>query len=230
MDQEGNRVSSISDAEPSVSASGVMIVDDVRIARESLKAQLAPRYGDIRCAWDLPSLLMELGDGTPSLILLNIRTPDSADVIKVAEDFAPRPKVVVYGLRDDNEDDVISCAKAGAAGLHLKSESFEHLLELVRDIEDGHPSCSHKVLAVLLGRIRGTTNADPDPVNGSLTEREAEILSLMREGLTNKQIANRLYISVHTVKNHVHNLLVKLGAQSRAEAAYIHSKSASYAS
>ena len=74
------------------------------------------------------------------------------------------------------------------------------------------------VLAVLLGRIRGTTNADPDPVNGSLTEREAEILSLMREGLTNKQIANRLHISVHTVKNHVQKILRKLGANNRAQA------------
>lgn len=221
---------SVLDSQPAASASRVMIVDDVRMACESLKVQLAPHYSDIRCAWDLPSLLMELGDGTPSLILLNHSTPDSVGILQVAGDCAPRPKVIVYGLPDDQQDDIISCAKAGAAGLHLGSESLEQLLQLIRDIENGHPSCSPKVLAVLLGRIRGKETACADPVGGSLTERETEILSLMREGLTNKQIANRLHISVHTVKNHVHNLLVKLGAQSRAEAAYMHSQSLQYAS
>jgi DNA-binding NarL/FixJ family response regulator len=189
------------------------------MAREGLAAQLALSFAEIRCAWDLPSLITELGDGTPRLILLNKGASDSAAMLDVACDLAPRPKVVVFGL---SHDDVIPCARAGASGLHLRSESFEQLLTLIRNVEDGLGSCSPEVTAILMSRIHSDATTS-EPRSGSLTARETEILRLVEEGLTNKQIATRLYVSVHTVKNHIHNLLAKLGAQSRAEATYKHS-------
>ena len=201
----------------SVSASRVLIVDDGRMARESLAVDLAPHYSDIRCAWDTPSLLSELADGTPDLILLNNVTLDSAGVLQVAADLAPSPKVIVFGLSQQQASEVISCAEAGAAGLHLRSQSFEQLLALIRDVDAGHANFSPQVSEILIGRIRADAVKRADPRRGSLTQRESEILTLMRDGLTNKQIATQLYISVYTVKNHVRNLLAKLGATSRVE-------------
>lgn len=195
-----------------------MILDDNRMIRDSLAAQLAPCFADIRWAWDLPSLLREVVADAPGLILLNNDASDSAVMLDVACDLSARPKVIVFGL---SRDDVIPCAQAGASGLHLRSESFDQLLTLIRGVENGLGSCSSEVTEILMSRIRSDATTGHPKV--SLTAREAEILRLVEQGLTNKQIATRLYVSVHTVKNHMHNLLAKLGAQSRVEAAYKYS-------
>lgn len=197
----------------------VVIVDDFRLSRECLAGQLAAHYAEIGTAWDLPSLVREVnGDGTtPTLVLLNVATQRSATLLQVALDLSPAPKVVVFGLSEDNEADVVACAEAGAAGLHMRSESFEHLLELMHEVGNGNARCSSTASAILLGRVY-TDAAGYREATGPLTARENEILALLEEGLTNKQIATRLSVTVHTVKNHVHSLLGKLGVQSRAEA------------
>ncbi len=206
------------DEKAAASASRVIIVDDMRLYRECLKSQLAPYFADIRCAWDLPSLVKEVGGEEPILILLNIGAAGSAVLLQISVDLAPKPKVIVLGLHEDNEGEVVSCAEAGAAGLHLRTESFDHLLALMRDVEDGQARCSPQVSAILLGRVYSDAAGSADSMNGALTARETEILELLEEGLTNKQIASRLCVTVYTVKNHVHSLLGKLGVQSRAEA------------
>lgn len=126
--------------------------------------------------------------------------------------------MIVYGLSEEREWEIVASAEAGAAGLHLRSESFDHLLDLMRDVENGRARCSPEVSAILLGQVYVDATGVRDPSNGVLTARETEILMLIEEGLTNKQIATRLCVTVHTVKNHVHSLLGKLGVQSRAEA------------
>ena len=202
----------------SASASRVIIIDDIRLNRECLAAQLAPHFTDIRCAWDLPSLVKEVGGEDPILILLNIGTAGSSTLLQISVDLVPKPRVIVLGLHEDHESEVVSCAEAGAAGLHLRTESLDHLLALMGDVEDGQARCSPEVSAILLGRVYSDAAGSVDPMNGALTARETEILRLLEEGLTNKQIASRLCVTVYTVKNHVHSLLGKLGVQSRAEA------------
>lgn len=196
----------------------IVIVDDFRLSRECLAGQLAAHYADIATAWDLPTMVREInGSATTSLVLLNIATKRSATLLQLALDLSPAPKVVVFGLSEDQESDVVSCAEAGAAGLHMRSESLEHLLELMHDVGNGHARCSSAASAILLGRVYSGAAGYRDSA-GPLTARENEILALLEEGLTNKQIATRLSVTVHTVKNHVHSLLGKLGVQSRAEA------------
>lgn len=197
----------------------VLIIDDGRLERECLAAQLTLSDLDVGCAWDLPSLFAAVDEVDPTVILLNIRTDDSGTLLQVSLDMDANVRVVIYGLATDREPEIVACAEAGVAGLHLRSESFDHLLTLVRDVGNGQSLCSPEVSAILLRRVYASAGQpDPDPKAALLTSREAEILALIEEGLTNQQIASRLSLTLHTVKNHVHNMLTKLGVGSRAEA------------
>ena len=200
----------------------VLIIDDGLLSRECLAAQLELNGIDVDCAWDLPSLFSATDDAAPDVILLNIRTEDSATLLQVSLDMDAGVRVVIFGLSATRESEIVACAEAGVAGLHLRSESLEHLLTLVRDVGNGQSLCSPEVSAILLRKVYSSAGQpDPDPKAGMLTSRETEILGLIEEGLSNQQIASRLSLTLHTVKNHVHNLLTKLGVASRAEAVVV---------
>jgi DNA-binding NarL/FixJ family response regulator len=202
--------------EPSVR---VVIVDDGGLNRECLFAQLVAHGVDAGCAWDLPSLFTQIDNGVPNVVLLNIDTPDGATLLQVSLDVDPNVKVIVFGLDADRESEIVACAEAGVAGLHLRSESFDHLLTLARNAGQGQAQCSAEVSAILLRRVYAfAAQANPDLRTDALTTRESEVLALIEQGLSNQQIASRLSLTVHTVKNHVHSLLTKLGVGSRADA------------
>lgn len=198
----------------------VILVDDCRINREGLAALLAGQSIEVAYAWDLPSLLQQLEDAPTNLIVLNIGTRDGFTLLQVCLDLSPRTKVIVSGLSADRESEIVFCAEAGVAGLHLRTESFDHLMTLIREAGEGPALCSTEVTAILLRRLYSTTIQNgPDGDPGLLTAREREVLALLERGLSNQQIASQLSVTLHTVKNHVHNVLTKLGAGSRAEAA-----------
>lgn len=197
----------------------LLIVDDFALNRECLANRMAPLYADVRCAQSLVSLLEQIdGAGVPDLVLLSADTRDSAKLLQIVLDLTPQPQVIVFGLSD--ERDVVRSAELGAAGLHLRSESIDHLLALMHEVGNGQPHCSPEVSAILVGQVYTSVSGSALPSSSAepLTARETEILMLLEEGLTNQQIALRLSVTVHTVKNHVHNLLNKLGVRSRAEA------------
>lgn len=199
----------------------IMIIDDFALNRDCLAAQLAEHYSHVRCAWSLPSLFRETEREMPSIVLLNFDTDNSANLLQLSLDLESAPKVVVFGLAE--EPDLVVCAEAGAAALHLRSESFDHLLDLIHAVSNGRNHCSPEASSMLLGHVYSKVGGRSitDPTNGTLTAREVEILALIEEGLTNQQIASRLSLTVHTVKNHVHSLLAKLGVGSRAEASRV---------
>lgn len=202
-----------------MSATAVVVIDDRRLNRECLAAQLRAHGVDAREAWDLPSLFGQVDAGTPDLILLNVGAADSDTLLHVSVDIGPHTKVVVYGLSIDREREIIAAAEAGVAGLHLESESLDHLLELLRTAGGGSAQCSAEVSAILMRRVYAfAAQANPDSSTDSLTARESEILGLLAQGMTNQQIATRLSVTLHTVKNHVHSVLTKLGVSSRADA------------
>lgn len=200
-------------------AGRVIVVDDGRLARECLAAQLRASGVSAAVAWDLPSLFAGIDGGRPDVILINIGTPHYTTLLPVSLDVDTATKVIVFGLSIDRESDIIASAEAGVAGLHLRTESFEHLLALLANAGRGPAQCSSEVSAILMRRVYAfATHANPDSSTGSLTSRETEILELLEQGLTNQQIASRLSVTIHTVKNHVHSLLTKLGVGSRTEA------------
>jgi DNA-binding NarL/FixJ family response regulator len=201
----------------------ILIVDDCMLYRDNLATALAangaPAAG---FAWDLPTLAAAMRETPVGVILLNIATRNSAALLAAAMAIDHRVRVVVLGVSDDDESGVIACAEAGVAGYHTRTESFEDLLVLIGKVAAGETLCSPRVSAILLRRL-STLAAQPQPAPRELvlTSREAQILGMLKMGMSNRDIAAQLCIAIHTVKNHVHSVLTKLGVSTRAEAAAV---------
>lgn len=201
--------------------SNVLIIDDCTLNRENLVAVFSDNGAKmVTVAWDLPSLFTALTAAPPGLVLLNINTRDSVVLLHAVFEVDPRTKVVVLGMADDDDDGIIACAEAGVAGYHLRNESLDDLLTVMGRVAQGEMLCSPKVSAILLRRLSSlASQREPAAKELVLTAREVQILRMLEQGLSNRDIADRLCIAVHTVKNHVHSVLTKLGVTNRAEAA-----------
>lgn len=199
----------------------LLIVDDCTLYRDYLAAVFAADGCPTpSVAWDLESLLAALTENRPSLVLVNLDTRDSVMLLRATFEICPNSKVIVLGMAEDDETGIVACAEAGVAGYHLRTDSLSDLRALIRRVSDGETSCSPRVSAILLRRLSAlATQRQPVAKDLVLTVREAQILRMLEMGLSNRDIADQLCIAIHTVKNHVHNLLTKLGVSTRAEAA-----------
>jgi DNA-binding NarL/FixJ family response regulator len=198
----------------------VLVVDDCMLFRDNLAAVIAASGAVVSVASDLPTLVTALQDTSPDIILVNIATIDSETLLDAASRTLPNVRLIVLGVSEDDEHTIVACAEAGVAGYHTRNQSFEDLLVLMAKVASGESVCSPRVSAVLLRRLSSLASArEPATKELVLTTREAQILQMLRVGMSNRDIATQLSIAVHTVKNHVHSLLSKLGVSTRAEAA-----------
>ncbi|WP_197378841.1 LuxR C-terminal-related transcriptional regulator [Mycolicibacterium mengxianglii] len=205
----------------SQSALSVLIIDDCTLFRENLAAVLAANgITAARLAWDLPSVVMAFDPADISLVLLNMSTAGSDLLLRAVMDIAPAVRVIVFGVSEQDEESIIACAEAGVAGYHMRTDSLASLITMIRNVAAGESFCPAQVSTMLLRRLTllASTPA-PAAKDLALTAREAQILKMLELGRSNRDIADHLEIAVHTVKNHVHNLLTKLGVSSRAQAA-----------
>lgn len=199
----------------------VLIVGDCTLYRDYLAAVLAS-HGAVApgVAWDLPSLVASYETTVPRVVLLDMSTRNSAMLLRQALQLSPHVRVIVMGVSEDDEPEIVACAEAGVAGYHLRSDSLKDLLVLIRKVAAGESLCSPRVSAILLRRLSAlASQRQPTAKELVLTSREIQILRLLEMGLSNRDIADQLCIAVHTVKNHVHSLLAKLGVSTRAQAA-----------
>jgi DNA-binding NarL/FixJ family response regulator len=199
----------------------ILIIDDCTLYRENLAAIIALNGMTVPSeAWDLPSLVTALRGTEPSVVLLNIETRGSALLLQASMDISPSARVIVLGASEDNESEIVACAEAGVAGYHMRTDSLEDLFVLIRRVAAGETACSPRVSAILLRRLSAlASQRQPAAKELALTTREIQILRMLELGRSNQDIATQLSIAVHTVKNHVHSLLTKLGVSTRAEAA-----------
>jgi two-component system, NarL family, nitrate/nitrite response regulator NarL len=155
------------------------------------------------------------------VILLDGRIPDGVAAVRRALAIAPGLRIVVSSVRE-TEDDIVSWAEAGVIGYIPRTVALADFVRLIVEIHSGEQLCSRRVAAGLLRRIAVTARRDPGrsalraPM---LTKREWQAAELIRNGLSDKEIARRLNISVATTKSHVHNLLSKLNVQRRTQVA-----------
>ena len=198
----------------------LVVVDDSRLYREALIQILAgePWVEAMMAEIDARGALESDAITSPRTItLLNMAMDQSFD--SLAALHRAGACVIVVGAHD-SEAEVIACAEAGAAGYLLRSDSLEHLCELIQAVARGETICSPRVAAVLLRRVAAlAAERRSESGLGLLTAREAEILALVEQGFANAEIAQRLSIQVRTVKNHVHAILGKLGVERRGQAA-----------
>jgi len=199
----------------------ILIVADVRLYRDGLAQALArvPEFQVLDSLGSL-SLAVEVVLGLePDVVLVDMASAGSHVLVREIATLAPATRVVALGI-PEVDGDVIACAEAGIAGYVSRDASLEDLIAAIQRAGRGELLCSPKVAGSMLRHIaflsagrKGVFATD------SLTGREREILRLIDQGCSNKDIARRLGIEVATVKNHVHNLLEKLQVHRRAEAA-----------
>lgn len=200
----------------------VLVVDDSRLYREGLVSLLAAELGSpcVAAADSFAVVQGRLEVSDPDVVLVNLACVDDIDVIASIRRQAPGVRVVVVGVDEADEEKVIACAEAGACGYVTRQDSLADLLAVIASVLEGGSHISPRIGSLLLGRVRQTATRRPEPHRmGSLTDREIQILRLISAGCSNQDIADQLTIELHTVKNHVHSVLTKLGARRRGEAA-----------
>ncbi|MDH6622497.1 DNA-binding NarL/FixJ family response regulator [Streptomyces sp. LBL] len=159
----------------------------------------------------------------PQVAVLDVRLPDG-DGVSVCRELRSRmPELACLMLTSfDDEEALLDSIMAGASGYVLKQIRGSDLVSAVRTVAAGQSLLDPSATAKVMARLRGERTGEPEPdALPGLTEREREILALIGEGLTNRQIGRRLYLAEKTVKNHISRLLAKLGVERRIQAAVI---------
>lgn len=196
----------------------VLVVSDSRIFREGLTQALGSHDGFDVHAVSPAGHSWTAGAAGPDVLLLDIATRASVALLRELVADLPEVPVLALGVVED-EGDVLAFAESGVSGYITRDQSVDDLARALKDVGSGGAPCSPRTARMLLRRVRTMAAERPDatPV-ANLTARERQILALMGDGLSNKQIGQRLCIELTTVKNHVHHILSKLGAGRHGEA------------
>lgn len=202
----------------------IFIVDDLRLLREGLVSLLAEQKDltVIGAEASGSKALAKIKELRPDVAVINIGLPDKGGIsmTRTLHQEAWEVKIIIFGMLDLT-DEIMGCIEAGVAGYVLKEAPFDYLVETIRAVHRGESFCSPRIVASLFSRIAEFTSEHlPNIHQGSirLTARELEIINEIAQGLSNKEIAQRLYIETQTVKNHIHNILDKLQLHTRLEA------------
>lgn len=207
----------------------VLVIEDNRLVREGLAALLnaQPDFKVIAAAEGGSAGLLQVRETKPHVVLVDatLGSHDSHRLVESVRKEVPESKVIVMDLLPARED-IIEFIKAGANGFIVKDATIEEFVKTIRSVADGADVVPASLTGTLLSHIvdqavHRSTAAVLEAVQ--MTKREREITSLIAEGLSNKEIAQRLNIATYTVKSHVHNILEKLALHSRLQiAAHAH--------
>jgi len=198
----------------------VLIAAEMRLYREGLAKALVGEPGLRVCgtAASAEQLLGECHRVDPSVVLLDMAVPGASEAAVALRLSHPGLRIVALGMH--GEDDVVACAEVGIVGYVDRDASLTDLIATVRSVANGELLCTPRIAARLMRRVGELANQPGSPREPTrLTRRELEVVALIDEGLSNKEIAQRLNIELPTVKHHVHNVIEKLGVRSRVQAA-----------
>lgn len=197
-----------------MSAIRVMIVDDHPVVREGLLGMLESEAG-LEVAGEAGSgdeAVVRAAELRPDVVLMDLRMRGGDGVSATARILADRPETRIVVLTTyENDQDIVRAVEAGAAGYLLKDTSRADLVAAIAAAARGETVLSPSVASRLVSRMRA-------PSTVALSPREAEVLSLVAEGLTNAEIGRRLFISETTVKTHMLRIFGKLGVSDRTAA------------
>ncbi len=203
----------------------IVIIDDNRHTREGLSQMIRsqPGFMILSASGDIDEAMRVVKQAKPDVVLVDfvLGSSDSLLLTRSLCSDVPETKVVVMGAVAV-QDDISEFVRAGASGFVMKTATFEELLETIRRVVNGAkvlpPELTkplfHQVTTRAVHRV-GVTSLSPV----RLTPRERQVADLIGVGLSNKEIAARLHVAVHTVKSHVHNVLGKLELHTRLEVA-----------
>jgi DNA-binding NarL/FixJ family response regulator len=203
----------------------VLIADDQRVVREGLAMVLGllPDVEVVGCAADGDEAVALAADLRPDIVLMDLRMPrcDGAEATRVLRERVPETKVVVLTTYADDRS-VLTALRAGARGYLTKDASGAEIRHALQQVIDNQavidPAVQHHVVDAIATLPSAGARRSSSPLPAGLTPREAEVLSLIAAGMSNREIAEHLVISEGTVKSHINHLLPKIDARDRAQA------------
>lgn len=209
----------------------LVIISDIRLYRESLTEIInnMEQINVVGSASNIENAIQAIYKFSPDIVLLDMTMIAGSEVIGEIVEIFPRIRVVVLAMTD-NEDSILACAKAGVSGYVSREASLDCLIDAINSVVNGEFYCPRQFAASLFNKVKSLPSYQETYTDGIvqysceskialLTQRERQIALLLSDGLSNKQIARSLTIEVSTVKNHVHNILVKMEVESRTKAA-----------
>ena len=196
----------------------VVVVDDHPVWRDGLKADLeregvAEVVGE---AADGGDAIEAVRESMPEVVVMDLKLPtvSGAEATRQIVEESPHVRVLILSASGE-ESDVLEAVKAGARGYLLKSSTSAEVADAVRKVHAGEPVFTPSLAGLVLDEFQRLAKSDKD--EPSLTERENEVLKLVAKGYAYREIAEKLFISVKTVQNHVQNILTKLQLHRRYE-------------
>jgi len=206
----------------------VFVIEDNRLLREGLSAMLSAHgLSVVATARSGEEALREVARVKPQLVLVDsaLGDRDSAGFVREVREAFPDVKVIVMGLLPAHED-FVAFVKAGAAGFILKDATIEVFVSTILAVSDGVSVLPSTMTGTLFSHVAAqAVSRGRRGVKAAvrMTARERQVIESIADGLSNKEIADRLHIATHTVKSHVHNILEKLALHTRLEVAiYAH--------
>jgi two-component system response regulator DevR len=200
----------------------VMLADDHEVVRQGLRALLEAETDiDIVAEADSGKQAIDMARiHTPDIVVMDVRMPDVNGIEACRQIRDDRPETQVIMLTSFSDDEALfNSIMAGAAGFVLKQIRGGDLVDAIRTVGGGQSLLDPGVTARVLDRLRKAKIEEKDPKLARLSPQEERILDMIAEGLTNREIAERIHLSDKTVKNYVSTILQKLEVARRAEAA-----------
>lgn len=198
----------------------VVVIADVRLYRDGLAAALGSHepvvvVGQAGTCADARAIVAATA---PDVVIVDVAVRDALELIRDLRRDSPQSEVIAFAV-DEVTSSIVECAEAGAAGYVTAEASLEELVGAVLRAVHGELLCSPRIAGQLFRRLADVRAPAAVSMAPLLTARERQVLDLVRQGLSNKEIAQTLNIAESTVKNHVHHLLAKLNVPSRTHAA-----------
>jgi DNA-binding NarL/FixJ family response regulator len=202
----------------------VLVADDQALVREGLVTLLGlvPGIEVVGAAADGEQAVAMVAERRPDVVLMDLRMPrcDGVEATRRIRAEHPGTQVIALTTYDDDRS-ILSAVQAGARGYLTKDSTSQEIRRAIEAVAEGkallEPAVQARLLEALAAGGAVAVQEPPAPPDG-LTRREVEVLGLIAEGLSNQEIAGRLFVSEATVKTHINNLFSKIGARDRAQA------------
>ena len=208
----------------------ILVIEDNRLLREGLSAMIEEQNDlKLKAAFgDCTKALQFIRKSQPNIVILDLglRNQNSLHLIKVLKKYFQKIKIIVMDLVPLQED-VLVFVQAGVSGFILKDATVEDFLRTIREVAGGTKVLPPRLTESLFSQIidKAVTESSASKIIGlvKMTKRERQVVDLVADGFTNKEIAQKLHLSKYTVKSHIHNILEKLALHTRVQIAkYAH--------